>query len=476
MARRSSPYLGVALAVGVALGGGALLLASRGDRQLALLVFLPGIAVAEYFFGLFGGLPAVGLSVLASAWYRIHIVPLGPERHLPERFAWENEVILLIAGLLIVTFIELLRRSRSRELGGAMELRQLLANMADAAFVFNTELRLVDANAAAFRMAGRPPRELMGYAWSRLRELLSPEPSPAPPPGALRRALAGESFSGIRATLRDARDGRLIHVLASLAPLRGSGGAVTGVLLVMTDLTEIVALQRRISDVERHEAMRRMAEGIIHDFNNILEVVRKAAAMLDLIETQPAEERRRYRAMIHTATRRGAETVARLREHLTDTPEAVGPMDLNQAAREAIELTAPLWRSRPKLRLETDLRPLPPVRGSATDLRRAITNLVINAVDAVGDEPGQITVHSEATGNHVVLWIQDTGPGVPRSRQREIFLPYHTTKPKGTGLGLFSAQRVVVAQGGQLTLEPHAGRGARFQIELPAAPAGQKAS
>lgn len=463
-------WLGIAAALAVAAAGFLLLLVSNGDRQLALLIFLPGIFFADYFFGLTSGLIAVGASIAASATYRLVIAPRIPVA-LAERFAWENETIILIAGLLLVWLFELRRVSQAREVGGREHLRQLLAAMSEAAFVFDDSLRLVDANAAAFRLLGRRPEELMGRSAVMLRDLVQPDRTEHGDIEVLQRALAGHGSGIVRGGFDEPSSGRRVDTLASATPLRDSTQTVIGVLLLLSDISDLAAMERRMTELEKHEAMGRMAAGITHDFNNILSVVQKADAVLGLMEGRPESERRRYREMLHNAVRRGRETVARLREYLAGGESEMTLLDLNEVVRQAVELTAPLWRQRHNLKVETYYGQPPPVRGSAVDLRRALTNLLLNAFEAIGDQPGRVTVQTERRGDRAVGWIQDTGPGIPLEEQGRIFLPYHTTKPRGTGLGLSGAQRIALTHGGNLTVRSEPGHGARFQLELPAAAA-----
>src|SRR5579875_298635 len=414
--RRTAWILGVLVPLGIALASTFVLLGQGGDRALAILALLPGIALVEYFFGLAGGLIAVFVS---SIWFRLVIVPGRPDFDLRQRFATENEFILLGAGFI---------------------------NIADAALVFNSDLRLVDANPAAFRLAARSPSELMGRTVAQLRDLVRTEPDFGSN-GPVERALQGESFSGLRTTIFDPKTGGRLEVISSVAPLRNARGNVVGVLVLLTDVTELRALEMHAADLERHEAIGRVAAGLTHDFNNVLEVVRKALAILDAIEDRPVEERRRYREIMHNAVARGGEMFARIREHIAGAPGVMTELDFNEIVRQAVELTAPLWRNRAQLKVATDLHPLPPVLGDRLDLQRALMNLIFNAIEALGEQRGEIVVSTRPTAEGVECSVSDTGPGIPLDRQRNIFMPYQSTKPKGTGLGLFSTMRIVLAHG-----------------------------
>jgi signal transduction histidine kinase len=210
-----------------------------------------------------------------------------------------------------------------------------------------------------------------------------------------------------------------------------------------------------------------MVAGLTHDFNNILGIIRRAVTLIEMKENDPVEERRKYIDMIQRAVLNGTETIARLREYLSGGTGVMQMADINVIAREAVELTRPPWKVRPNVQVEEDLHPVPPVRGNPVDLRRVITNLIFNAVEALGEQGGRVTVQTEAEGAVVRCSVEDTGPGIPLELQARLFQPYFTTKASGTGLGLFGAQKIVLAHGGNLTFYSEVGRGTRFNIELP---------
>jgi signal transduction histidine kinase len=95
--------------------------------------------------------------------------------------------------------------------------------------------------------------------------------------------------------------------------------------------------------------------------------------------------------------------------------------------------------------------------------RRAILNLVQNALDAM-PEGGTLTLQGEGTATHVQLQVCDTGSGILVEQLAQIFEPLHTTKPEGTGLGLYITREIVAAHGGQITVESREGQGTTFTI------------
>jgi signal transduction histidine kinase len=77
-------------------------------------------------------------------------------------------------------------------------------------------------------------------------------------------------------------------------------------------------------------------------------------------------------------------------------------------------------------------------------------------------------VHCEESGGSVVAWVRDSGVGISPEGQKKIFLPYYTTKPTGTGLGLSGAQKIVLSQRGSISFSSEPGKGSTFRVELPA--------
>ena len=104
----------------------------------------------------------------------------------------------------------------------------------------------------------------------------------------------------------------------------------------------------------------------------------------------------------------------------------------------------------------------------ASTLRRAILNLVQNALDAM-PQGGTLTLRGEGTATQVQLQVRDTGCGIPAEQLPHIFEPLYTTKPEGTGLGLYLMQEIVAAHGGKVMVESVVGQGTTFTLILPRA-------
>jgi signal transduction histidine kinase len=108
------------------------------------------------------------------------------------------------------------------------------------------------------------------------------------------------------------------------------------------------------------------------------------------------------------------------------------------------------------------------VRCHLNSLRRAVLNLVQNALDAM-PQGGTLTLAGAATATHARLQVRDTGSGIPPDQLPQIFELLYTTKAEGTGLGLYIVQEIVAAHGGQVTVDSQVGQGTTFTLTLPRA-------
>jgi two-component system NtrC family sensor kinase len=166
----------------------------------------------------------------------------------------------------------------------------------------------------------------------------------------------------------------------------------------------------------------------------------------------------------------GAERVRRIVLDLKDFARmdetTVTATDLNQCVRSTINIV----RNELKYVAELDLQlgDIPPVFCNGQQINQVITNLLVNAAQAI-EGHGAITVTTRLEGNQVVLIVADTGKGIPADVLKRIFDPFFTTKPvgKGTGLGLTISYDMVRKNGGDISVESVPGKGASFTVRLP---------
>jgi PAS domain S-box-containing protein len=256
--------------------------------------------------------------------------------------------------------------------------------------------------------------------------------------------------------------------------LRAKNEALTEALQSLRETKEAI-VQR-----ERMHALGKMASGIVHDFNNLLAPI---LGFTELMLTVPdllgdTAKVSTYLQKIRTAATDGAAVVARLREFYRTRHEAEQPADFSvqQAVEETLELTRHRWRNEAQSRgiaiaVETDLASTAPVFGSPAELRQALTNLVLNALDAMPDG-GTLRLRTYGVGHWVCIQVADTGAGMTEDVRRRCFEPFFTTKGKsGTGLGLSIVFGTIERHHGRVELQSTEGQGTTFTLWLPAAQA-----
>jgi signal transduction histidine kinase len=290
----------------------------------------------------------------------------------------------------------------------------------------------------------------------------------------LMRALAGEDVPpcNIKFVLPDGRF-RWLHV----SNHRFSVFGLTGVLLVATDETREVELQRVAASAEKFELLSAVAGGLAHNFNNMLSIINLSA--LEGMQSPDAGPGTRAKLQqISVASRDAANLVKRLAQFSRTQPLQPRPISINQLVREVLALTEPLLTAK-SVKVIANLNPnLPDVDADPVEMEQVILNLILNAPDAMPNG-GEVTITTDACcrppdtavsddHNHCVgITVSDTGSGIPEGDLDRIFEPFFTTKPNGTGLGLASAHGIVRQHGGDIKVQSVPGSGASFTVYLP---------
>ncbi|MBI5837201.1 MAG: GAF domain-containing protein [Candidatus Eisenbacteria bacterium] len=234
-------------------------------------------------------------------------------------------------------------------------------------------------------------------------------------------------------------------------------------------LRELEEAQQHLVRSERLNAFGQVAGGVAHDFNNLLAAI-LGRTQLMLLRTEDPAVRAGLKVIEQTA-HDGVQTVRRIQEFTrVRRDQDFIPVDLHEVVRSGLEMLAQALHTRPAeavMTLETDLGPVPTVDGSPSELREVLTNLVLNAADAM-PAGGRLTVRTLTVDGNAVLQVQDTGTGMSPEVQARAFDPFYTTKKSGgTGLGLSIALGIANRHKGTLKVESQAGQGTCFTLTLP---------
>ncbi len=250
--------------------------------------------------------------------------------------------------------------------------------------------------------------------------------------------------------------------------LFGRGGEAVGTAIIFQDLTQLRAMEERVARSERLADLGRLAAGLAHELRNPLASIMGAQ---ELLAQAPGldEENRRLMEIALRESSRLEQLVTRFLEFARPAPPRRMPCDLAAIADETLDA----FRNDPasaRIELARDLSPAR-IDGDPDQLRQVLWNLVLNAAQAAGDPerrgPGHVRVTSGEDGDGAYLVVDDDGPGIPPEHRERIFLPFFTTKPLGTGLGLANVHQLVDAHGGTTSVEASPAGGARFWVWFP---------
>lgn len=343
-------------------------------------------------------------------------------------------------------------------------------------FIWEYGGRIVEANDALLTITGYTRAEFLegGLSWTQL------VPSDL-------RYLDDSLFSKLNATgslqpfeseyLR--KDGSRVHVLVGVATLDDS--VAQGVAYVL-DLTERHAAQEalnvahiELSHLSRVSAVGALTASITHEISQPLSgIVTNASTGLRVLDSQRPDLDVVRDTIVRTLRdgNRAKDVIERLRSLFSKGKFADELLDLNDATREIITLSASDLR-RFAIELRLDLADdLPPVMGDRLQLQQVVQNIVRNAADAMAaihDRPRQLLIRTVREADNMVgLTIRDTGIGLPVHREESLFDAFYTTKPHGMGIGLFVSKSIIERHNGRLWASSNApSPGTTFSFSVP---------
>ena len=290
----------------------------------------------------------------------------------------------------------------------------------------------------------------------------------------------GETVAGME-TRRVRKDGSLVDVAIWSAPIRDASGQVRTRIDLYADVTERRHLEEQLRQVQKMDAVGRLAGGVAHDFNNLLTAI-KGFGQLLLDDLEPADPLHGYAEQIQQAADRAASLTRQLLTFSRRQVLEPKVLDLNTVVANMNQLLGRLVGANIELRMVPDPL-LGQVRVDPGQVEQMLMNLVVNARDAM-PQGGRLSIETRnvrvdaddsrlhrgvAPGSYAMIVVSDTGCGMDRQTQGRIFEPFFTTKEqgKGTGLGLSTVYGIVKQSGGYIWVYSEPGHGSVFKIYLP---------
>ncbi len=354
------------------------------------------------------------------------------------------------------------------------QYRNLFEYASDAVVLFDPDTgRVRDANEKAGQM--------LGYSLSELRKMVFRDLHPSDQWGRVEKALeqsrsGNSSLSQVEAL---SRDGKRIPVEANTRLVSYGGQQVYQSFI--RNISERRALEKQLHQSQKMETVGRLAGGVAHDFNNLLTAIQGYTALLQSALPEGSEEREMTEEVFSAVQRASRLTTQLLTFSRQEIPNPL-PLDLNSIVDNMEKMLRRLIGEHVELAPSLS-ETIGQIEGDRSRIEQVITNLVINAADAMPDG-GRLTIRTENVhidqekarrpaapheGSYALLSVEDEGLGMDSDTLAQIFEPFFTTKPRGsgTGLGLATVYGIVKQSEGHISVDSEPGKGTTFRIYLP---------
>src|SRR5437867_6409889 len=376
----------------------------------------------------------------------------GPENHLVLCFRPVHE--------------ELAPESRAAQLLSALEAErrlylQLFSSLPTPALVLSPGGQILDANPEGANLLG-------GADATALRGRLLTEWAPAAQQGmlaaGLRHAVTKRQDVALSFAFADEPAREVRAVVVNVDPVR----AAPKLLFLALDVSREILLQQRLLQADRLSQLGALVSGVAHELNNPLAAI---AAFGEALALEPHQSDLQESAeVIRSEAMRAGRIVQTLLDFARQRPRQQTAVDLGEIVERVLALKRSALK-KARIRATVSIpNDVPALSGDPQELQQVVLNAVVNARQAIEStgRAGQIAIAARASGQHVLMTVDDTGPGVPPEVLDRVFEPFFSTKGEhGTGLGLAISFGLVRAMGGRMWIQNVEGGGARLEFELP---------
>ncbi len=382
----------------------------------------------------------------------------------------EDGAILGYQG--IIRDITMQKRARRELVQSERKYRTLIETSPDAIVMSDLKGEIIMANQKALDLwGGSSPEELRGV---NVMELISPEDLDKVSEQ-MGRAIQGELVKNQE--LRVLRkDGSSYIAEASGNLLMDENDEPQALIGVLRDVTERKErereqrlMSRQLDQARQMAAAGRMAAGVAHEMNNPITAITYYAQALEKLKKLNKKERERARHIKDSAENL-QKLLARLINYAVEEKVQFEPVDLNTVVLQVLDALAHEFEEKPKIKVTSNTADdLKTVRGSIDQLFQLVSNLVVNALQALPGGEGELCISTRNCDGAVELEVRDTGRGIAKKDLEKIFTPFFTTNKQkgGTGLGLAIVDRVARLHNANIEVASRRGEGAAFKVVFP---------
>lgn len=337
----------------------------------------------------------------------------------------------------------------------------ILQSVPSGVLTVNREKKITTFNTAAGAILDLPPESVLGQSY---KSLFQKNPKMLQ---ILNQTLEEEKDMLRQDCAIEQTQGKKIWLGLSTSLLRDRNGGLIGATLVFTDLTEKKMLEEQVELKKRLAMMGEMSAWVAHEFRSYMGTILGFSRLLE----KKLEEDDPRQSMIESITSELSSMEHLISELLSYSKKTVvepTPIVLTETLQRLVRQFQESAHS-PHIAWELAFEPdFPEIKLDGVLMRQAFTNLIQNALDAM-PEKGTLKIKAflRPAARRVQIEISDTGEGIPENMLDKVFLPFFTTKNKGTGLGLALVHKIILSHNGHITAENRTEKGARFTVILP---------
>jgi PAS domain S-box-containing protein len=250
----------------------------------------------------------------------------------------------------------------------------------------------------------------------------------------------------------------------------GSSTDITDLKSAEQEREKLRQLEADLAHTNRVSTLGEMAASLAHEIKQpIAAAITSANSCVEWLAHEPPnlDRARAAAARIDKYGNRAAEIIDRIRSFYKKSPPQRGLVSVNEIIQEMLALLKG-EADRGSVTMRTELTAdLPKIKADRVQLQQVFMNLMLNAIEAMTESGGELTVKSQRQDGQLLFSVSDTGPGLPNGNIDQIFSAFFTTKPQGSGMGLAISRSIVESHGGRLWASTNSGKGATFHFTLP---------
>ncbi|MDI6901478.1 MAG: ATP-binding protein [Anaerosomatales bacterium] len=284
----------------------------------------------------------------------------------------------------------------------------------------------------------------------------------------VRKVLEGRLPRMLREMKLVTHNGRTLHAQVVTSRMRDIDGRILGAVVTLEDVSEVKALTDQLIRADRLAAMGELTAGVAHEVRNPLGIIRASVQLVEESDCQPARVREATHVIKHEIDRLDKVIKALLDFGRPSSP-ALSPVMITDVLDDVILFTRRFAGQSNVAIVQEPHDEVPLVMADADQMKQVFVNLISNAVQAMEEGGGTITVTTVHEGAFVSVRVADTGPGMPPDQLSKVFDPFYSTRDEGTGLGLTMVHRIIDEHGGRIEVRSTEGSGTTFTVALPVA-------